>query len=96
MVAIANRTGKQDIIETELMNSLQDMESADMLQIMYDNMTIDYSRSISTTRSAVGSANKAIMNLEATPKEKYEEIASKIQDIFDNFVLAEESGEVAQ
>ena len=91
LVALANRTGKRDMINTELMNTLQDMESADMLQLMYDNMKCDYSRSISITRGNCSGANKAIMNLEATPKEKYEEIATKCQDTFDNLKLAIEN-----
>ena len=85
LVAIANRTGMHDMIETELMNTLQDEESADVLQVMYDNMKCDYSRSISTTRSLFVKANKSILKLEKTPKEAYEEIASKVQTYFDEY-----------
>ena len=85
LVALANRTGKHDMIETELMYTLQDEESAETLQLMYDNMVCDYSRSISTTRGVVSGACKSIMNLEKTPKEAYEEIASKVQAYFDEY-----------
>lgn len=85
LVALANRTGKRDMIETELMNTLQDEESAEILQVMYDNMVCDYSRSISTTRTLCKGANESILNLEKTPKEAYEEIASQIQAYFDEY-----------
>lgn len=85
LVALANRTGKRDMIETELMNTLQDEESAEILQVMYDNMVCDYSRSISTTRTLCKGANESILNLEKTPKEAYEEIASQIQTYFDEY-----------
>lgn len=87
LAALANRTSKHDMIETELMNTLQDEESADILQLMYDHMVCDYSRSISTSRSAISGANKAVMNLEKTPKEAYEEIASGIQADYNELKL---------
>lgn len=89
LVAIANRTGKRDMIETELMNTLQDEESAEVLQMMYDNMVCDFSRSISTSRGQMSAANKAIMNLEKTPKAAMEEIEVTVQTIFDELTLAE-------
>ncbi len=85
LVAIANRTGMHDMIETELMNTLQDEESADVLQTMYDNMVCDFSRSISTTRSLFVKANNSILSFEKTPKEAYEEIASQVQAYFDEY-----------
>ncbi len=85
LVALANRTGKRDMVETELMNTLQDNESGEVLQLMYDNMVCDYSRSISTTRGVVSGANKSILKLEKTPKEAYEEIASQVQSYFDEY-----------
>ncbi len=85
LVALANRTSKHDMIETELTYSLQDEESAEVLMQMYNNMKCDYSRSISTTRSLMVSANKAILKLEKTPKEAYEEIASQVQAYFDEY-----------
>jgi len=85
LVALANRTGKHDMIDTELMYTLQDEESAEILQVMYDNMVCDYSRSISTTRTLFAAANKAILALEKTPKEAYEEIASQVQAYFDEY-----------
>ncbi len=88
LVALANRTGKRDMIETELMNTLQDEESAEILQVMYDNMVCDYSRSISTTRSLCKGANESILGLEKTPKEAYEEIASQIQAYFDEYNMS--------
>lgn len=88
LVAIANRTGKRDMIETELMNTLQDEDSAEMLQLMYDNMVLDLSRSISTSRTPIKVANQSILKLEKTPKEAYEEIESTIQTVFDELTLA--------
>ncbi len=85
LVALANRTGKHDMIETELTYALQDEKSAEVLQVMYDNMVCDYSRSISTTRTLCSKANKSIMKLEKTPKEAYEEVASQIQAYFDEY-----------
>lgn len=83
LVAIANRTAKHDMLETELMNTLQDEKSAEILDHMYNNMRCDYSRSISTSRSLFSGANKSIMALEKTPKEAYEEIAAEAQVIYD-------------
>lgn len=88
LVALANRTGKHDMIESELMNTLQDEESAEMLQMMYDNMICDFSRSISTSRGPISAASKAIMALEKTPKEAFEEIESTVQAAFDALTLA--------
>ena len=85
LVALANRTGKHDMIETELMNALQDEESAEILQLMYDNMICDFSRSISKPRSLIMDANKKCLNQEKTPKEAYEEVASQIQAYFDEY-----------
>ncbi len=93
LVALANRTSKHDMIDTELTYSLQDEESADVLQHMYDNMKCDYSRSISTTRSLMVGANKSILKLEKTPKEAYEEIASQVQAYFDEY---NESGTITK
>ncbi len=73
------------MIETELLNTFQDEESADVLQTMYDNMKCDFSRSISTTRSLFVKANKSIIKGEKTPKEAYEEIASQVQTYFDEY-----------
>jgi ABC-type glycerol-3-phosphate transport system substrate-binding protein len=88
LVAIANRTGKVNMIETELMNTLQDEKSAEILEMMYNNMICDFSRAISKSRSPISGANKSIMLLEKTPKEAYEEIAGSIQTIFDELTLA--------
>ncbi len=88
LVALANRTGKRDMIDTELMNTLQDEESAEILQVMYDNMVCDYSRSISTTRTLVAGANKSVLKLEKTAKEAYEEIASQVQTYFDEYNMS--------
>ena len=85
LVALANRTSKVDIVETELTYSLQDEESADVLMQMYNNMKCDYSRSISTTRSLMVQANKDILNLEKTPKEALEEKASQVQAYFEEY-----------
>lgn len=87
LVALANRTGKRDMVETELMHTLQDEESGQMLQLMYDNMILDLSRSISTARSTVKGANQAILKMEKTPKEAYEEIATSVQTIFDELTI---------
>ncbi len=85
LVAFANRTGKHDMIETELMSTLQDKESAEILQLMYDNMICDFSRSISKPRSLIMDANASCLLLEKTPKEAYEEVASQIQTYFDEY-----------
>ncbi len=85
LVALANRTSKKNMIETELTYSLQDEESADVLMQMYNNMKCDYSRSISTTRSLMVNANKSILGLEKTPKEALEEKASQVQAYFDEY-----------
>jgi len=85
LVALANRTGKHDMIETELMNTLQDEESAEVLQLMYDRMICDFSRSISKPRSLIMDANKSSLLQEKTPKEAYEEVASQIQAYFDEY-----------
>lgn len=87
LVAFANRTAKRDMINTELMNTLQDQESAEMLELMYNNMKTDYSRSIGTSRAAIGEASKAIMSLEKTPKEAYEELANSVQAMYDELAL---------
>ncbi|MBE5960459.1 MAG: extracellular solute-binding protein [Lachnospiraceae bacterium] len=87
LVALANRTAKRDMIETELMETLQDEESAQMLQLMYDNMNCDFSRSISLSRIPLSAANKEIMNLEKTPKEAYEELETTIQTVYDELTL---------
>lgn len=89
LVAIANRTGKHDMIETELMNTLQDEESAEMLDLMYNNMICDFSRTIGPSRSAIAGANTSILKLEKTPKEAYEEIQSTIQTVYDELVLVQ-------
>ena len=86
-MAFANRTAKRDMINTELMNTLQDQESAEMLELMYNNMKTDYSRSIGTSRAAIGEASKAIMSLEKTPKEAYEELANSVQAMYDELAL---------
>lgn len=87
LVAFANRTAKRDMVNTELMNTLQDQESAEMLELMYNNMKTDYSRSIGTSRAAIGEASKYIMSLEKTPKEAYEELANSVQATYDALVL---------
>jgi ABC-type glycerol-3-phosphate transport system substrate-binding protein len=87
MVAVANRTGKHDMVQTELMSTLQDEQSADMLKLMYDNMVCDFSRSISTSRTPLSTANKAMMNLEKTPKEAYEEIEPTIKAAYEALKL---------
>ena len=85
LVALANRTSKTDLVETELTYSLQDEESAEVLMQMYNNMKCDYSRSISTTRSLMVNVNKSILKLEKTPKEALEEVASQVQAYFDEY-----------
>lgn len=89
LVAIANRTGKHDMIETELMYTLQDEESAEMLKFMYDNVVCDFSRSISTARGKISGINKSILKLEKTPKEGYEEVEKEMQAAFEAVILQE-------
>lgn len=89
LVAIANRTSKRNMIDTELMYTLQDEESAEMLQLMYDNVVLDTSRTVSTARSTIKGANTAILALEQTPKEAYESIEATIQSQYDEVKLQE-------
>lgn len=89
LVALANRTSKHDLLETELMYTLQDEESAEMLDMMYRNMLCDYSRVVSTARVTIRQANQAILRQEKTPKEAYESIEQKIQSQFDEVVLTD-------
>lgn len=89
LTAIANRTSKKDMIETELMYTLQDEESADMLKLMYENVDLDYSRVISTARVTIKDANTAILSLQKTPKEAYESIHATIQSQYSSVVIKE-------
>jgi ABC-type glycerol-3-phosphate transport system substrate-binding protein len=83
LVAIANRTNKKDITNSELMYTLQDEQSADMLQLMLDNVTLDLARGISTARGTLVGANDKILKLEQTPREAYESIQEEIQGEYD-------------
>jgi hypothetical protein len=55
LVAMANRLTKLNIVETELLFGLGDMESAAIFEMMLDRMVIDWSR-ITGTRGAITSA----------------------------------------
>lgn len=83
LVAMANRTGKKDMLKTELMYTLQDEESADMLNLMYNNVALDYSRVISTARSTMAAANNQLLKFQQTPKEAYESVETTVQSQYD-------------
>lgn len=83
LVAIANRTGKKDMLKTELQYSLQDEQSGDMLKLMYENVALDYSRVISTAAKTISGANTKILQLQQTPKEAYESVQPTMQSQYD-------------
>jgi ABC-type glycerol-3-phosphate transport system substrate-binding protein len=86
LVAIANRCSKHDMVDSELLaGNLMDNESGDMLQLMYDNMICDYSRSISTTRGKVSAACTSIYKGEKTPQVAFEEIKAEVDDLFKEY-----------
>jgi len=86
LVAIANRTSKQNMIDSEIESgNLMDAESAEMLQLMYDNMVCDYSRSISTTRGKLSSACTSIFKGEKTPQQAFEEIKAEVDELFKEY-----------
>ena len=91
IVAFANRTSKDYdlMIEDELMYTLYDEESADMLQMMYKNTYADVSRTAKDSRGAISPAIKKMFTLEKTPKEALEEIETTMTSVFDNLVLQE-------
>lgn len=91
IVAFANRTSKNYdlMIEDELMYTLYDEESADMLEIMYKNTYADVSRTAKDSRGAISPAIKSMFTLEKTPKEALEEVESTMTAVFDNLVLQE-------
>ncbi len=91
LVAIANRTSKDYdlMIEEELMYSLYDEDSADMLELMYNNTYADLSRTAKDSRGAISPAIKKMFTFEKTPKEALEEVETKIVSVFDNLVLQE-------
>lgn len=83
LVAIANRTSKKDMLKTELQYTLQDEQSGDMLKLMYNNVKLDYSRTINTASGTIKGANTNILKLQQTPKEAYESIQSTMQSNYD-------------
>lgn len=88
LVAICNRFASTDgtvdeIVESALLNSLQDEESADMFRIMLEDLRCDYSRMFNGANGLIGGANKAILALEKTPVEAYTEISTQLQDLYD-------------
>lgn len=97
LVAMANRTSKDEdtIIEHELMNSLFDEESGEMVSLMMGNIKCDFSRTVSTARSAISSAVTSMLKknketeftFSKTPKEALEEIEANVQAAFDSVVL---------
>jgi ABC-type glycerol-3-phosphate transport system substrate-binding protein len=83
LTAIANRTSQKDIIQNELMYTLQDEESADMLKLMLNNVALDSSRIISAARGPLKTANLDMLSLQKTPKEAYESMQTELQAAFD-------------
>jgi ABC-type glycerol-3-phosphate transport system substrate-binding protein len=90
LTAIANRTSKKDILNTELKYTLQDEQSGEMLTLMYNNVTLDYARGISTARGTIAGANKKILSLEQTPKEAYESIQDMMQAYYNDVKVQKE------
>jgi len=89
LVAIANRTGQRTyrMIDHERRYSLQSEASAEMLEILLNNIVIDVSRIHGSSRSAgaqglVG-AGLRILRLEQTPVQSMQEIAPLAQVWFD-------------
>ncbi len=106
LVAIANRASKDadTIVEHELMNSLFDEESGEMVELMMSNIKCDFSRTVSTARSSISSAIKSVLKQNGeseftfakTPKEALEEIEANVQAAFDSVVLQDGSTATAQ
>lgn len=98
-VAIANRTSKKekDIIEQELMNTLFDEDSAEMLELMYNNTLCDYSREFTEARKIIPNAVRSTLKaneapaftFEKTPKEAMEEIEATVQASYDNIIMVQ-------
>lgn len=99
LMAMANRTSKnsETMVEQELMNTLFDEESGEMLQLMYDNMKCDFSRVMTAGRNNLSSAIMSTLKrkdaleftFEKTPKEALESIEQTMQTAFDSVVLQE-------
>ena len=104
LVAIANRASKDEdtIVEHELMNSLFDEESGEMVALMMSNIKCDFSRTVSTARGSISSAIKKMLKqngeteftFSQTPKEALEEIEANVQAAFDSVIL--QDGSAAQ
>jgi len=97
LVAIANRTSKNtdQILEQELMSTLFDEDSGEMLELMYNNSQCDYSRVFSEARKILPPAIRSTLKqsetteftFEKTPKEAMEEIEASIQSAYDNVTM---------
>jgi ABC-type glycerol-3-phosphate transport system substrate-binding protein len=89
LVAIANRTAQRTyrVIAHELNYTLQTMDSAQMLEIMLNNIVVDVSRIHGASRSGGGSgivaAGLRILRLETTPVQAMQEISAMVQHWFD-------------
>ena len=89
LVAIANRTAQRTyrVVDHERRYSLQSEASAEMLEILLNNITVDVSRIHGGSRSAGGQgivgAGLRILRLEHTPVQAMQYIGSQVQTWFD-------------
>jgi hypothetical protein len=85
LVAMANRLSKINIIETELDQGVQDMESARVLEMLMERTVIDYSRTLGTARARIRDATDAVLvGQHQTPREAMEGFADVIQENMDS------------
>jgi hypothetical protein len=85
LVAMANRISKINVMETELNYGVQDMESAQVLEMMLEphRWVMDYSR-LSSARNNVTNAINMVLRLEAAPRQAFEQFAGVIQANYDS------------
>jgi hypothetical protein len=83
LVAVANRTAKINIIQTELNFGVTDTESAEILEFLLERVVVDYSR-LSAARNRIGEAVNMILRGEAGPRQAFEQFAQEIQDNYES------------
>jgi hypothetical protein len=82
LVAMANRLSKINVIETKLDVSVQDEESALILEMLLARTTLDYN-GMTSARNRMGDATTAIANLAMTPRQAFETFADIVQGMLD-------------
>lgn len=89
LVAMANRLTlvEEEALEYQEMYGIPDEDSIEMFQIMFNNYKYDASRVVSGNELV--SVNEAILELEKTPAEAYEEIQPVIQAMYDKAVAGD-------